>query len=220
MRRSVIIALAAAAVLLVTPAASSAVQPVLPAFGATTGSRPIFTWNLGNQLAVGLYIASQARLMPTGEFDPGVVEQTARLSSRQTEWTEPQALFAGRHWWNVSSHSPGTLEFSQPWPFDVKAQTHISSARAAWRGRHLSIAVGWATNEREVLLQAVVRRGRQRVGSAPYVEKTTRVALKSDAARLTWQVPRRVRSGTRLTLVVSVRGAGAVKTVRRAIRTP
>jgi hypothetical protein len=221
MRRSVVLAFVGVTVLLVTTAASGAVQPVSPGFGAKTGSRPTFTWDLGNQLAIGLYIASQATLQPSGEFDPKVVEQQASLKSRQSRWTDSRALFAGRHWWNVSSHSPDTLEFSEPWPFEVRAEIQVSGIRTVWSGRdRLGVTVGWTTNEREVVIQALVRRGRHRVGSAPYVERTTRVALKPDGASLTWRRPRAVRSGTRLTLVLSVRGPGAVRTVRRALRAP
>jgi hypothetical protein len=217
----VVLAFAAVTVLMVTTAASGAVQPVSPGFGAKTSSRPIFTWDLGNQLAIGLYIASQATLQPSGEFDPTVVEQQAILTSRQTRWTEPRALFAGRHWWNVSSHSPDTLEFSEPWPFEVRAETRVSGIRTVWSGRdRLGVTVRWTTNEREVVIKAMVKRGPHRVGSAPYVERTTRVALKPDDARLTWRRPRAVPSGTRLTLVLSVRGPGAVRTVRRVLRVP
>jgi hypothetical protein len=221
MRRSVALAFAATAVLMVTTAASGAVQPVSPGFGAKTSSHPTFTWDLGNQLVIALYIASKATLQPTGEFEPSVVEQQARLMSRQTQWTDPRALFAGRHWWNVGSHSPDTLEFSEPWPFEVRAETHIEGSGAVWSGRdRLGVTVRWTTNEREVLVRAMVKRGRHRVGSAPSVERTTPVALKPDSARLSWRRPRAVPSGTRLTLVLSVRGPGSVRTVRRALRAP
>jgi hypothetical protein len=214
---------------LASPALGSA-QPTSPLAGATTSSHPTFTWTLpANEEADSLYIASRPDTTPSGQFFTENVVATGFLGEGrpQTEWTSASPLFAGAYWWNVETHDRNTYApmFSRPpLPFTVRAESRVISVRVrrnsySFVPDDLSINVRWATNVREVVVQAdIVRKGR-RVGRIRQAHETLS-ALDSDNAYLTWNRPRKVRTGTRLTLNISLRGGGRTVAVRRVVRAP
>jgi hypothetical protein len=115
--------------------------------------------------------------------------------------------------------------FSQPpASFKVAPETRITRVRVT---RHsytfvpddLSIVVRWTTNVREVAVEATIRRGNRRVGRVRTTDETL-LPLNPDSAYLTWNRPRKVRTGTRLALLISVRGGGRVAAVRRSVLAP
>jgi hypothetical protein len=223
---------AAAALLTGTVAspAFGAAQPISPVAGATTNSHPTYTWTLpANEETDGVSIATRADTTPNGEFFAENIEQTAFFvgGGTPTQWTSPYALFAGSYWWNVGSHDLDTFAtmFSQPpASFKVAPETRITRVRVT---RHsytfvpddLSIVVRWTTNVREVAVEATIRRGNRRVGRVRTTDETL-LPLNPDSAYLTWNRPRKVRTGTRLALLISVRGGGRVAAVRRSVLAP
>jgi hypothetical protein len=114
--------------------------------------------------------------------------------------------------------------FSPPAAFTVRAETRL--LRVVVRRNsytfipdELNIDVRWVTNVREVVIEATIMQGLRRVGRMRKRGETL-VVLDPDSAYLTWRRPRKVRTGTRLTVLVSIRGGGLVATARRAVRAP
>jgi hypothetical protein len=226
-------AAAAAAVLTMTVAspAFAAAQPTSPLAGAKTSAHPTFTWTLPpDEEADSLYIASRPDTTPSGQFFVENVVATGFLGEGrpQTSWTSASAVFAGSYWWNVGTHNRITYMplFSQPpVPFTVRAETRMIRVRITRNSYsfifadELDISVRWATNVREVVVEAVVMRRGRRVGRVRERHETF-LALDPDSTSLTWERPRRVRTGTRLTVLVSVRGGGRTVTTRRVVRAP
>jgi hypothetical protein len=212
----------------VSPAFSAA-QPTSPVAGATTTSHPTFTWSVpANEETDTVSIATRADTTPNGEFFEENVEQIAFFfGTEQTQWSSSAALFAGPYWWNVRSHDRDTFAtmFSQPpASFTVAPETRITRVRVT---RHsytyvpddLSIVVRWTTNVRDVAVEATIMRGNRRVGRVRTTDETV-LPLSPDSSYLMWNRPRKVRTGTRLTLLISVRGGGRVATVRRSVLAP
>jgi hypothetical protein len=209
--------------------AGAAAQPVSPAAGASTDSHPTFTWTLPpNEDAQSLYIARRPRVTPTGEFYRENIVARGFLGDRrpQMQWTPASALFSGAHWWNVRTHdrTARAFVFSPPMPFTVSPTTRIRRVVVTRRSYHtmpdeLDVAVRWATNVQNVIVEArILRRGRV-VGHVRRSEETL-LSLDPRGASLTWRRPRRLRTGTRLTVFVSVRGGGKAAAVRRVVRAP
>ena len=230
MRRRAVLVSAAAVALAVTFAslAFATAQPTSPAAGATTSSHPTFTWVLpANEEADWIAVSSRPETTPTGEFfTENVVDFDLLDAGEQTRWAPSKALFAGTHWWNVRTHDRNTFQsmFSPPSPFTVGAQTRIVGLRIRRNSYtfipdDLTVDVTWATNVRAVVVDVVVMRGRRRVGRLRRAEETFS-PLTSDSAFLTWRRPRSVRTGSRLTVIVSVRGGGRVASARRVVRAP
>jgi hypothetical protein len=218
----------AASALILASLAFAAAQPTAPLAGARTSSHPTFTWTLpANEEADSLYVASRPDTTPQGEFLTENVVETGIFLTSQTQWTPARALFAGSYWWNVRTHDRDTFQsfFSQPpAPFSVRAETRIIRVRITRASftfipDRLYIDARWATNVRNVVVEASVMRGRRRVGRVRGANETL-IALDPDNAFLSWRRPRTVRTGTRLTLLVSVRGGGLVVAVRRVVRAP
>ena len=191
--------------------------PAAPSAGAGTSSHPTLTWSLpANEEADLLRIASSPATTPSGEFhQENVVESGFLGASSQTTWSPSSALFAGQYWWNVMSHDREEYNIfnSAPSPFNVAAQTRLRQLRIRrdsyfYSPDELSITAGWATNVLNVVVEAKLYRGRQLVGRVQDATETF-VSLSGDSETLTWKRPRRVKTGTRLRVVVSVRGGGA-----------
>jgi hypothetical protein len=224
-------AAAAAFALTLASLASAAAHPTSPLAGARTSAHPTFTWTLPpDEEAEELSIARRPDTTPSGQFFIENVVATGFLGEGrpQTQWTSASALFAGPRWWNVETHNRITYapRFSQPpVPFTVRAQTRIIRVRVTrnsysfFFADDLDIDVRWATNVREVVVEAAVMRSRRQVGRVRERHETF-IALDPDSTSLTWERPRRVRTGTRLAVIVSVRGGGRTVTTRRVVRAP
>jgi hypothetical protein len=213
-----------------TPASTAlgAAQPTSPPAGASTGSHPTFTWTLPpNEEADILRVATKPDTTPTGQlYDENVVETGIFSATQQTTWAPPSALFAGPHWWNVSSHDRETFSpfHSIPSAFTVAPQTRIRQMRIRrtsfiFSPDQLDFTVRWVTNVRNVVVEARIFRGRRQVGRVRTSEETI-ISLNEDTAFLTWRRPRRVKTGTRLRVLVSVRGGGSAAAVSRFVRAP
>jgi hypothetical protein len=83
----------------------------------------------------------------------------------------------------------------------------------------LSISVSWATNVRHVVVQAKLFQGRRQVGRVRDASETL-ISLDADDAFLTWRRPRRVKTGARLRVVVSVLAGRKVASIQRFVRAP
>jgi hypothetical protein len=225
---SLIFAGVVVAALGIAPLSFAVAQPTAPSAGARTNSHPTFTWSLpANEEADFLRIASSPATTPSGEFHQENVVETGFLgASSQTTWSPSSALFAGQYWWNVLSHDREEFNtvYSAPSPFTVAAQTRVRQLRIRrdsyfYIPDELSITIGWATNVRNVVVEAKLYRGRRQVGRVRDATETF-ASLSGDSSTLTWKRPPRVKTGTRLRVVVSVRGGGAVASLQRFVRAP
>jgi hypothetical protein len=225
---SVIVAGATGAVLATASLSFAAAAPSTPAAGAATDSHPTFTWSLpANEQADILQIASSPATTPSGEFyDENVVETGFLGASDQSTWSPSSALFSGAYWWNVRSHDREdfTSFFSTPSPFAVASQVRLRQVRIrrnsySFIPDDLSISVSWATNVRHVVVQAKLFQGRRQVGRVRDASETL-ISLDADDAFLTWRRPRRVKTGARLRVVVSVLAGRKVASIQRFVRAP
>lgn len=225
---SLIFAGVVVAALGIAPLSFAVAQPTAPSAGARTNSHPTFTWSLpANEEADLLRIASSPATTPSGEFHQENVVETGFLgASSQTTWSPSSALFAGQYWWNVMSHDREEFNifYSAPSPFTVAAQTRVRQLRIRrdsyfYIPDELSITIGWATNVRNVVVEAKLYRGRRQVGRVRDATETF-ASLSGDSSTLTWKRPPRVKTGTRLRVVVSVRGGGSVASLQRFVRAP
>ena len=85
---------------------------------------------------------------------------------------------------------------------------------------YLDITVYWFSNAHDTLITVGVYRGRQLLGRVRRGETRTVGYPTNDQTYLTWRRPRRIPKGTKLRLVVSVRGGAAVSTSTRVVRAP
>lgn len=225
---SLAVAMGAAFALTLATTALAAAQPTSPSAGAATSSHPTFTWALPlNEEADFIGIATSASTTPAGAFhQENIVDIGILGAAEQTTWAPSRALFAGQHWWNVQSHDKNTFAsaYSPPSPFVVAAETRIRHVRIRrtsfiYSPDQLDFTLRWVTNVRNVVVEAHIFRGRQSVGRVRASEET-RLSLDEDSGFLTWRRPRRVKTGTRLRVLVSVRGGGKVATARRFVRAP
>jgi hypothetical protein len=212
----------------VASAAMAAAQPTSPASGAATTSHPTFTWTLPpSQQADSVWVATSPATTPAGEFyQENVVDIGILSEAQQTTWAPARALFAGPHWWNVHSHDRNTFTFfrSLPSAFTVAPQTRIRRVRIqrssfVFSPDQLDFTVRWVTNVRAVTVEARIFKGRRQVGRVRSSEETL-ISLSEDTEFLTWRRPRGVKTGTRLRVVVAVRGGGRAAMVQRFVRAP
>jgi hypothetical protein len=224
--------LAAASVLTasLSSAALAAAQPVAPPAGAASGSHPTFSWILpANEEADIISIARRPDTTPTGEFfQENIVDLGILGAGQQTTWAPASALFAGPHWWNVRTHDRETFTsfYSTPSPFTVAPTIRLKQVRIRrnsfiYSPDELDFTLRWATNVRSVLVEArlFVRRNGRPVGRVRTTEETLR-SMSEDTAFLTWRRPRRVKTGTRLRVLLSVVGGGRSAALTRVVRAP
>jgi hypothetical protein len=138
------------------------------------------------------------------------------LEASDTQWTATEALYAGPYWWHVATHDRITrsgTRYSQALPFTVAELVRLTRVRIT-RDSHaripdkLNIDVRWVTNDRSSVAEAVVISGRRRVGRFSRLVAEY-APLDPQRVYWTWRRPRGVRTGTRLTVLVSVRGGAA-----------
>jgi len=211
-------------------AALAAAQPVAPPAGASSGSHPTFSWNLpANEEADILSIARRPDTTPAGEFfEENVVDIGVLGATQQTTWAPASALFAGPHWWNVRSHDRETFAsfYSVPSLFTVAPAIRFTQVRIRrnsfiYSPDELDFTLRWVTNVRKVLVDARlwVRRSGRPLGRVRTTEETFR-SMGENAAFLTWRRPRRVKTGTRLLVLLQVIGGGRSASLTRTVRAP
>jgi hypothetical protein len=211
-------------------AARAAAQPVAPPAGASSGSHPTFSWTLpANEEADIVSVARRPDTTPTGEFfEENVVDIGILGAGQQTTWAPASALFAGPHWWNVRSHDRETFVsfYSVPSPFTVSPAIRLTQVRIRrnsfiYSPDELNFTLRWVTNVRNVLVDARlwVRRSGRPLGRVRTTEETIR-SMGENTAFLTWRRPRRVKTGTRLRVLLSVLGGGRSAALTRSVRAP
>jgi hypothetical protein len=207
-----------------TSVAASAPSPVLPEAGATTSSHPVFSWTLGpDEESDMVYIANEPETTPEGRFHTeNLVMIGAVTESRSTAWSPAEALFAGRHWWNVESRDADfSPVYSATREFTVATELRLLSARLSRYpvNRQVTTDLRWVTNSQYVTIEVrFVWRGRV-IGIVRRREETL-VSREPDRTALTWQAPQRVPPGARLRATVRITGTGKSTIAQRLLRAP
>jgi hypothetical protein len=173
-----------------------------------------------NEHSQAIYLASKPDTTPDGSFyTENVVDIGAFYPFDPREWSPTSGLYAGHYWWLVESYDPNTYQTyrSIPTDFTVAATNSVVGLRT--RSYHylrlLSIEARWRSNVREPVAQASLSTlAGRRVWSARSREYNSLGSTGSSS--FDWYVPRRVRAGTRLRLMVKVGGAS----LRRVVRAP
>jgi hypothetical protein len=210
--------------LLLCAGAFGAAVPVSPPPDAVTSSHPTFSWTLGRfDSTQAVYVARQPDVTPEGRFHNENVVATGLISQGSTtSWSPSEALFSGRHWWNVETRDDNFVtSFSPPSPFTVRPEVRVLAVRFSRFTfiNQLAIDVRWVTNARQVIVEARFLRAGRLVGR---VRETNETILSRDPDRgfLTWRVRGRVREGVRLIALIRVTGGGRTATLRRIVRAP
>lgn len=214
----------------VTGSALAAATPVSPPPGATvTSTHPVLTWTLPpDETSSGIAIASRPNTTPEGEFYDENVVDFDPLDDHVRQWAPTRALFAGPYWWKVRSTKhigPDEIEVvnSTPSPFRVAGYTRIRSIRVrglsfTYVPSSLYVTVYWNSNVHEKRLTAGIYRNGRLLWRTRQVESDE--YSMDGLTTFEWQKPRRIRKGTKLRLVVSVRGGAAVSSLSRVVRAP
>jgi hypothetical protein len=214
-------------VLAVASAAYGAATPVSPVPGATTTSHPTFVWALPpNEVTQSVYIARRPETTPEGRFFTENVVETGFFFDSRTTWAPESPLFAGQHWWNVATSNSDTFtsSYSVPSSFTVASEVRLIRVRITRQSWNFSpdtleLDVRWLTNAREVVVEAVITQRGRRVGRVRKRHDTL-ISRDPDSETLSWTRPRRVRTGSRLTVQVRVAGGGRSSALRRIVRAP
>jgi hypothetical protein len=207
-----------------TPLAASAPSPVLPEAGATTSSHPVFSWTLGpDEESDMIYIAREPETTPEGRFHTENLVMTGAVTeSKSTAWSPTEALFAGRHWWNVESRDADfSPVYSATREFTVATELRLLSARLSRYpvNRQVTIDLRWVTNSQQVTIEVrFVSRGR--VVGVVRRRGETLVSREPDRTALTWRAPRRVPPGAQLRAIVRLTGTGKSAIAQRLLRAP
>lgn len=192
-----------------------------PAF-VVPSSHPLFSWSAPeNEESAAIYVANAPQTTPEGRFyDENIVDLDVFTRDEPT-WSPTRAMFAGSYSWIVGTTDRNTFDSynSAPSPFSIGAQVRISSGRVrrqswVYSPDTLDFTVRWSTNIRNVVVEARIFRGARQVGRVRESNQTL-ISLDPDTTYLTWRRPRKVKTGSRLRVLVSVRGGG-----RAATRTP
>lgn len=208
--------------LLATASAWAAAQPLAPAPGAVVNStHPLFTWSTpANEQTQALYIASKPDTTPDGSFySENVVDLGFFYPNDPHQWSPTSGLYAGHYWWLLESNDINTYQTLHSAPIDFTITASSSIARVRTRSYHflrlLSVEAHWRSNVREPVVQASLSRlSGRRVWSARRREFNSLGSTGSSS--FDWYVPRRVKAGTRLRLLIKVGRAS----VRRTVRAP
>jgi hypothetical protein len=208
--------------LIATASGWAAAQPLAPAPGAVVNSsHPLFTWSTPlNEQAQALYLASKPDTTPEGSFySENVVDLGFFYPNDPHQWSPTSGLYAGRYWWLLESYDLTTYETYRSAPIDFTIPPVSSVVGLKTRSYHflrlLSIEARWRSNLTKPVVHASLstKTGR-RVWSARRREFNSLGSTGS--ASFDWYVPRRVKAGTRLRLLITVGGAS----LRRLVRVP
>jgi hypothetical protein len=197
-------------------------QPVSPAPGAVVRSwYPLFTWNLpANERSQAIYLAKKPDTTPDGSFySENVVQAGTFYHGDPRQWTAAGGLYASRYWWLVVSYDLSTNQTyrSSPIDFTIPANARILGLRTRRHHniRHLTIEARWRSNVRDPVVQAwLSTRSGRRVWSARRREHNV---LGSDqTTTFDLKMPKRLKAGTRLRLLIKV----GRTSLRGAVRAP
>ncbi len=196
-------------------------QPTSPAPGAVVRSaHPLFAWRVpANEKSQAIYLASKPDTTPDGSFfTENVVDLAAFYPDDPRQWSPTSGLYAGHYWWLVESNDLNTYESYRSAPIDFTIPATASIVGLRTRSYHylrlLSIEVRWRSNMLQPVAQASLStRAGRRLWSARSREYNSLGSTGSSS--FDWYVPRRVRAGTRLRLLVKV-GAASLRRVARA----
>jgi hypothetical protein len=189
---------------------------------------PVFAWTVPpGEVASSVHIATRPDRTPQGEFyDENVVDTGFVCCSDVRQWAPTQPLFARPYWWMVKTVTLNEFApaFSTPSPFTVVGNARIRSIRIrrnsySFVQSSLDVTVGWFSNGHSTTVTVGVYPGRRLVGRVRRVETQT-FSPGNQTTYLSWDKPRPIRRGTRLRVVVGVRGAGAVSSASRLVRAP
>lgn len=204
-----------------------AATPVSPAPNAVVPSaHPIFRWTLpATEQSQAIYIANAPQTTPQGQFFSENVVDADFFTSDTREWSPTSPLYAGSYWWNVWSTDQTTFDsyYSTPSAFSVPPQarvTRIDVRRNSYQfiPDDLDITIRWSANVREVVVTARLFRGRRALWSAR--EQETNSIGSAGQTFFDWTKPRRIKQGTRLRLVATIRAGSASRQTSRFVRAP
>jgi hypothetical protein len=207
--------------------ASGAARPISPAPGAVTSSHPTFVWQLSpNETSEAVYIARRPETTPEGRFFNENVVETGLFFDSRTTWAPERPLFAGSHWWNVATLNSDTFtsSYSTPSAFTVASEVRLLRVRITrdswiYSPDQLQFDIRWVTNVRQVTVDTVITQRGRRVGRVRRGHETL-ISRDPDTAAFSWTRPRRVRTGSRLTIQIRVVGGGRSAALRRIVRAP
>jgi len=207
---------------LMTASAWAAAQPLTPAPGAVVNStHPLFTWSTpANEQTQALYVASKPDTTPEGSFyTENVVDLGSFYPNDPHQWSPTSGFYAGRYWWLLESNDLNTYQTYRSAPIDFTIPPTSSIASVRTHSYHyirlLSIEARWRSNVREPVVQASLSRlSGRRIWSGRSNELN--LLGSTESSSFDWYVPRRVKAGTRLRLLIKVGGVS----VRRTVRAP
>jgi hypothetical protein len=207
-----------------TGAALAAATPVSPPPGTVvTTSHPIFTWTLpANEQSDALYIADKPDTTPEGKFYDENVVDLGIFTNNERQWSPTSPLYAGAYWWLVWSNNRNTFDsyYSTPAPFTIRPLATLLPLRTHrdlslhW----LDVNVRWRANVRTLTVKARLLRHGKVVWKR--TENADNVVGSTGSTTFTWQRPRRLKQGTRLTLRVSLVAKGVTRNRALVVRAP
>jgi hypothetical protein len=204
--------------------AFAAATPVTPAPGAVvTTSHPVFSWTLpANEQPDAISVADKLDTTPEGKFyDENLVDFDI-LTSDERQWSPSSPLYAGAYWWQVWSHDANTFQsyYSTPAGFTIPAAVTLLPVKThRYLNLHwLDVKVRWNANVHG--LNARVRLLRRGKTLWTRSESEDNLIGSPGSTSFTWYRPRRIRQGTRLTLLVSLLTTGAKRTRSLVVLAP
>jgi hypothetical protein len=172
-------------------------------------------------------VADRPETTPEGRFfAENVVDSDFFLSTQDPrEWAPATPLYAGRYWWVVESEDRECCQryFSRPSSFTIPVDLRISALRIQrevfFSLRSLELELRWLANVRETVVSARVatRSGRTLWRGS---DRETSSVGRVNSTSFDWSKPRRIRTGTRVRVTISVAGGGSRRTVSRFARAP
>jgi hypothetical protein len=205
-------------------AAIAVATPLTPRPGATvTTAHPDFTWRLPlNEDSVAIFIADKPDVTAEGKFYDQNFVDGADVLAAVGEWSPARPLYAGEYWWNVLSTDPSTRArfYSPPAEFTIPVAlrlNRITAKRFSFPRRRLWIEVIGSANVKRPLLRARLLNGRRIVWKAAHRVYGNIIP---GAYGFYWYPQRRVKHGTRLSLIVSISSGAVVRTRSLVVRAP
>lgn len=204
--------------------ALGAATPLAPARGAVVRTaHPQFAWALpANEQSEAIYIASKPDVTPEGKFYDENIVDIGIFTTDVRVWSPSSPLYAGRYWWDVWSTDRDTYAsyYSTPTDFTIPLSLTLNSITTKrYRFIHwLEIDLRWSANTQRPLLSVrLTRKGRivWKASEREYASIGT-----SGSTSLTWNRPRRIKQGTRLTLRASIASGGVTRSRAVVVRAP